>query len=206
MLFSAFVAATPQICLVTPWKSPDLQVGNHWSNYCLLFFFSICLPPFSMPLMRLSMELPEGEVSSPDHWLVPVLSQLWDGRFLSYHQQEPTVQAWERDKNLYHTAMHRPNSPHQGEVDWRRQTDVEHRLNIHNVLSQHICHRVKPKRLVITLINKDLFHLLSVHVWARTENNICVFVLCSPLKTKEQRLKTSNLCCKEWKIRCSGPE
>ena len=56
------------------------------------------------------------EVSGPDHWVVPVLPQLWDGCVFSYHQQESPVQAGEGDKNLHRTAVPGPNCLHQGEV------------------------------------------------------------------------------------------
>lgn len=72
---------------------------------------------FHPPLRLLSVEPSEGdEVSGPDHRLVPVLQQLWDGRFLSHHQQEPSVQAGERDEDLHRAAVPRPNSPRQGEA------------------------------------------------------------------------------------------
>lgn len=64
-----------------------------------------------------SVEPPEGqEVSGPDHWVDPVLTQLWNGHFFSNHKQEPTVQVGEGDQNLHHPAMQRNNVPLQGEV------------------------------------------------------------------------------------------
>lgn len=66
-----------------------------------------------------SVEPPEGEpqeMSGPDHWVDPVLPQLWNGHFFSNHKQEPTVQVGEGDQNLHHPALQRDNVPLQGEV------------------------------------------------------------------------------------------
>lgn len=64
-----------------------------------------------------SVEPPEGqEVSGPDHWVDPVLPQLWNGHFFSNHKQEPTVQVGEGDQNLHHPAVQQNNVPLQGEV------------------------------------------------------------------------------------------
>lgn len=57
------------------------------------------------------------EVPGPDHRLVPVLSQLWDGRLLPGHQQEPAVQAGEGDEDLHRAAVPGPDGPLQGEVN-----------------------------------------------------------------------------------------
>lgn len=85
------------------------------------FSFSPCLWPSFVCPTHLSVEAPEGEeLSSPDHWLVPVLPQLWDGCFFSNNQQEPPVQAGARDESLHRAALLRPNSPHQGEVNRHR--------------------------------------------------------------------------------------
>lgn len=108
-----------------------------------------------MPPTLLRVGPPEGEeVSSPDHWLVPVLSQLWDGCVFSNHQQEPALQAGERDENLYCAAVPRANCPHQGEVNWTwlelKMTDqVKYpQLLYHN----NLLYLSQPKRLLITLI------------------------------------------------------
>lgn len=104
------------------------------SNSCMWFLF------FSMPshisVMIFSVEPPEGqEVSSTDHWLVPVFPQLWDRHFFSHHQQEPSVQAGEGDENLHCTAMPWPDCSSQGRLNltWIKETetDGEHRSNIH---------------------------------------------------------------------------
>lgn len=64
------------------------------------------------------MEPPEGEeLSGPDHRVDLLLSQLWDGHLISNHQQEPAVQAGERDEDLHSAAVRGRNFPHQGDVN-----------------------------------------------------------------------------------------
>ena len=41
----------------------------------------------------------------PDHRLVPVLTELWDGRVLAHHQRQRPVQTGERDAHLYHSTL-----------------------------------------------------------------------------------------------------
>lgn len=91
-----------------------------------------------LPLTLVSVEPLEGrQVSGPDHRVVPVLPQLWHGRFVSHHQQEPAVQTGEGDADLHRAAVPGPGRPHQGEAE-RTWPKGEQRSALHNGLSQLI--------------------------------------------------------------------
>lgn len=95
-------------CLVTVFRESCRKWSGTFHNLFCLWHSS----------SSFSVGHQEGEkVSSPNHWVVPVLTQLRHGHLLSYHQREPAVQTGEGNENLHHTAVPQSDGPSQGGSD-----------------------------------------------------------------------------------------